>query len=377
MEIMIPKKELLDTLSAAALVAPKKPSRPILSHVRLTADDGLSIEATDLEVCLSTRADCDVHKSGSVCVHAQAVLDVVKKMPDAPIRLETDDASGSIALSSDKIRFVFPTMPSDDYPELTGVDELKWIEYPANLFADLVQSTLFAVATDSTRYYLGGVFVEIPASILPNPRLTMSSTDGHRLAHADDMAPISENSLSFTLGKDPLATVLKLLGKDPADDIEIGTHGNHVAFRRENWLLTSLVIEGDFPDYRQVIPQQHTGHLITDRAQLLEALNRVSVISQEKSWGVRIAVGLPDGLVVSASNVGKGDGRQLVELAEVSGTVEIGCNAHLLTDALKALDTDLVRIEFQDSLSPLVILPVLGEGSTRGKRLHVVMPMRI
>jgi DNA polymerase III subunit beta len=388
MEIQIAQKEFLKALYIAQGVVEKRPTRPILANLLLEAhpDKGLTLSATDLEISLSTTLEAEILQEGSTTVSARDLYDVVRKLPEQPLRLGTEEENTSVTIHCGRIFFRLHTLPAEEYPELPETEMQGQFNYRAEHFFSLIEHTLFAVATDESRYYLGGVFLELK----PGENLRTVATDGHRLALAEHTAPedfllpegvILPRKVLSELRK-ALSDLLKPSESREELQITIGFQNNHVVFRYGSTTLLSLLVEGNFPDYQQVLPASPSHHCRVRRTELLEALKRVSVISQEKSWGIRLAL-TPKTIVISSQNAGRGEGRQEVEVIEGGGEMEIGFNAHYLIDVLQILKTDEVLLDLTDTLSPCILRPYYDEGEAESKPpvpnrfVSVVMPMRI
>ena len=370
MEFTIAKRDFVRGLSRAQSIAERKSSMPILSNVLVAAEGASTIRlsATDLAVSVSGACVADVKSAGSIALSARTLFDIVRALPDEPVHL-TVSSTLSAELRCGRSRFRMVGMPGVDFPSLPDVGSVEFVAVPAALVLELVQKTSAAMSQDETRPHLAGALFEGDGKIL-----RIVTTDGHRLTKAErkiDGGGMLHFSMLLPLKG---VTELKRLAEDGDDAIGIGTDGTHAFFRREGTetsLMSVKLVEAAFPPYEQVIPNGHERVVIAPRPELMEALRRVSLVSQERSLGVKLALE-PGKLVVSTENPEIGDASEELDVDYAGTPVTLGFNAKYLLDALSAVDDNEVRIELNKELDPGVLRNVSGDAL-----LAVVMPMRI
>ena len=393
MEFVIPRSEFLKGLYIAQGVVEKRSTKAILSNVRLDAtnEDGLCLAATDLEISLSASYAAEVREEGSITVNARDLYDIVRGMPERSVHVKMTDGSG-LEVSCGKIIFRLVGMPAADFPEMPSTEGARSFVYPASTLASVVDLTVFAVATDEARYYLGGVYLEIPEG----QPLRAVATDGHRLSLVDADMP-EDSSLDLSKGvilPRKVLTELRKVIETKEGHVEVGIMEKHVVFRYGTVTLSSLLIEGDFPDYRQVLPKMATIEVAVRRQDLLSALKRVTILSADRTWPAKLSVE-GDMVVLASNNPSKGEARETIEVIQGEGEITIGVNAHYLMEVLQVVDATDVQLGFTDELNPCMLKPVRpasesdaegDEGAekdtgAREPRLQdysaVVMPMRI
>lgn len=406
MSFRIDRETLLGLIETAAATAEKKPSRPILSHVLMQYAEGpgvLLLRATDLVEsleCSATVSYGDGEKTSfDACVNVFDLLQIVKGLPkDCEVAVAVGEWEKETSVTTlngkekkttvlqgkdlvvsvgTKIKFKLPCLPADEFPELPAPEYSVEFNMPASLFTDLIDRCFFAVATDETRYYLGGVYL----TSLEGFSLRAVATDGHILGLAEGCQPegIAAPLEGYILPRNAITHVKKMLKGE--GEVEVSFGGGRVAFRAGDTLLSTMLVEGNFPDYQQVIPKESPIMVKADRMELIDALKRVSTISADKSWGVKCAFAGEE-LSISSQAVGKGEGKQTIEISAASAPVEIGFNAKYLISALSAFSTDSVWLGLTDTLSPCVITPDLDDSKEipADEVQHqqaVIMPMRI
>jgi DNA polymerase-3 subunit beta len=377
MELKIAVQELSRALSRSQGIVEKKSTMPILSHVLLEArkPGELVVSATDLDISVSgTYAkDVEVAKDGGLAVSARHLFDIVKALPEPTVTLKRQQ-NNYLEIRSGAAEFRIVGLPAEDFPALPRFDKVPFVQLDPALLLGLVERTAFAVSTDETRYNLNGVYFEPSAGAL-----RLVATDGHRLALAE--APVEGDfklKKGVILPKKGIYELRKLLGEavEGAEDAprgELGFAENSAVFRRPGVVLVMRLIEGTFPDYRQVIPKGGEKVAVAGRERLLQTLRRVSLLSSEKSNAVKLDLA-NDNLRVAAQNPDLGEAKEDLPVQYAGEPLKIGFNARYLLDVLAVLDSSDVRLELADDLSPGVLKP---EGEGQAAFTAVVMPMRI
>lgn len=379
MRLLIGQPSLQKIIGIAQGVVPRRTTKPILTNLLLEADleKGLTVSATDDELSFVGSTEAQVEAAGRIAVTAKDFYDVVRNLPEHPVELIEHADENMLEIKSGNIDFHLQTMPAEEFPALPQMEPESSHSYTARELAWLIDRTIFAVSQEETRYYLGGVYMECPEGDV----LRAVATDGHRLALAEGPAPIG-----FTM---PEGQILprKLLGElrkvleTKHGDVTIGFQDRRVMFQYGPQTLMSLLVEGSFPDYRQVIPKAPNITCRVGRVELLEALRRISLLSPDKTGGVRFT--LEDRkLTLSSQHTGRGKGKQEVEVREGGGNLEVGFNARYFIDALQVVDTADVLLELTNHLSPCLLRPYQDEESEENSappsaQINVVMPMRL
>lgn len=377
MQLLIGRNSLLKLVSIAQSVVPKKSTKPILTHLMLEANaKGLTISATDEELSFSGTTEAQIEIGGQTTVSAKDLYDVVRNFPAQPIELIYHADQGQLEIKSDRIEFRLHTLPSEEFPKWPELNPETSYQFPVDSLLEVVDRTIFAVSYEETRYYLGGVYFECEEG----GNLRAVATDGHRLALAESVPP--EN---FTLNPGQILP-RKLLNElrktlDPKQgEAYIGFQDKRVLFQHGNHTLVSMLVEGSFPDYRQVVPKSPNIQCRVGRTELLDALRRISLLSPDKTGGVRFQV-TPSLLRISSQHSGRGEASQEVEIREGGGEVEVGFNANYFVDALQVIETSDVLLEFTNHLSPCLLRPYyeVEEEDEKAKlpHLNVIMPMRL
>src|SRR5512141_1837911 len=377
MELKIATSELSKALGRSQGIVEKKSTMPILSHVLLEAKKGqLVVSATDLGLAVSSEHEkgCEVLKEGSVAVSARHLYEIVRALPEQQVTLKKAH-NNYLEVKSGPSEFRIVGLPAEDFPALPRFEKVPFADVEPAALLDMIERTFFAVSTDETRYNLNGVYFEPSAEAL-----RLVATDGHRLSLVErKMGATFGLKKGVILPKKGLNELKKLLseaaetsGDEQAGETKLGFVENSAIVRRPGVVLSMRLIEGLFPDYRQVIPKQGEKIVKLGRERLTETLRRVSLLSTDKAHAVKLELGKGT-LKVLSQNPDLGEAKEEVPVEYEGDALKIGFNARYLLDVLSVLKSKDVTLELADDLSPGVVRGAeeADAGFTSG-----VMPMR-
>jgi DNA polymerase-3 subunit beta len=362
--LVSPKEELASKLAAAGRAASAKSTIQILSHVLLRAEDGrCELAATDMELSLRVPLQASVEDPGAV-VLPRLAGDIVRSMADGPVTLEHRANEGVISLSGGGSSFTLNCLQAHDFPELPP-DEGAGLALPTETFTETVDRVARAASRDETRPVLTGVLVRMGPD-----GLTMVATDSYRLAvrQAALESPPAESREAIVPAR-ALTEAARLAGAVKAETVEVVLSESQALFRIGDYRLTSRLIEGQFPDHRQLVPDTFEHEVAFDRAELLGVLGRIGVLAQ-RNTPVRLAFG-PGEVVVSAISDQVGEGREALPVAFSGDPLEMGFNVEFLRAGVESVSGDEVRLGL---ISPL--RPGLLRGAADDYR-YLLMPIRL
>jgi len=376
MELKIGVQELSRALARSQGIVERKSTMPILAHVLLEATKAqqLHVSATDLDISVSSDHPCEVAKEGKLAVPAKQLYEIVKSLPENDVLLKRA-SNNYLELKSGAAEFRLVALSADDFPALPRFEKVHFVKVEPKWLLEMIDLTSFSVSSDETRYNLNGVYFEPSAGTLRTV-----ATDGHRLSLAE--RPLESDfhvKKGVILPRKGLGEMKKLLLEAASGDTKLAFVENSAILQRPDVKLVMRLIEGVFPDYRQVIPKAGEKSFKIGRDRFLETLRRVSLLSTDKAHAVKLE--LEGGLLrVLSQNPDLGEAREEVPVEYSGEPLKIGFNARYIMDALAALATlepaavKDVQMELADDLSPGVLKPA-GESTTRFT--GVVMPMRI
>ncbi|MBI5887955.1 MAG: DNA polymerase III subunit beta [Deltaproteobacteria bacterium] len=371
MKFVIEKSDFMRVLQRIQGIVEKRNTMPILSNVSIEAlsKGTVNITATDLEVFIKDAVAARVAKEGTVTVNARKLFEIVKEMPDETIDVEVNKDS-KVTIKAGKARFNVMGLPAKDFPVFPSMEELKLEKIEKGALREMIEKTAFAVSTDETRYNINGFLLEKDATCIK-----MVTTDGHRLALIEkkDVESISgkDGLLSVLLPRKGVMEFKKLIDENDEGQFFLGISQKNAVMKKGDTIINIRLLEGEFPDYKKVIPKDNNNSLTADKAALLSSLKRVTILSADKIKGVRFKFSA-NNLVLSASSPDIGDATEEMDIEYSGDPIEMAFNAKYMIDMLDAVNDEKVTIELKDSLSPGIIRPA---GST--EYTYVIMPMRL
>ena len=368
MNLTISKEQILIGLQAVQNVVGSRTTLPILSNVLLRAEgDRLEFTATDLDVTVACSVEATVKKPGSSTVPVKKLFGIVRELNGSELDLEVDDKNVCVIRSGPSF-YKINGLAADEFPPLTKFKEDKKVKLPQETLKSMMRKSSFAISTDESRYVLNGIFISFK-----DHKMTMVATDGRRLALVDEEAEISEKSQGEFIVPAKAVNELNRLLQDKGE-VEIKFTDNQAAFtlkddKGSSVLVVTKLIEGNYPNYRQVIPGEAKERIALVRDEFLHALRRAEIMTSEKSNSVKLAF-TKNKLEITANSPEVGEAKESLAINYKGKDLAIAFNPKYVIDPLNALDNDEVFIELIDELSPGVL-------KINGPFLYVVMPMRL
>lgn len=366
---VVNKKDLLEALTKVHGVVEKRNTLQILTNLYLqVSENQLTIKATDLEISMETALPVKMDEPGTVTVSAKSFFEIVKELPDKEIQISAKE-NHWIAITCGSSKFNIMGIAPEDYPALPTFSRNHFSKIKAPELKHMIENTIFAISTDETRYHLNGVYLDLAEA----NRLRMVATDGHRLAYVEKELFESQPaflSKGIIIPRKGVQELKKLL-ESGVTNLEVTMEGNHLIFRSELTYLYIRLIEGRFPDYKQVIPKNNPNVLDVDYTDFLLSLKRVSLLANEKSRGLKLAV-REGQLEISTNNPEIGEAKESIDANYKGQSLEVGFNAKYLMDSIVGIPNERISIALNDRMSPGVVRSV-GDDSY----LCVLMPMRL
>ncbi len=372
MQLAIDRAHLLKSLSHVQSVVERRGTIPILSNIKLEASsDQLELTGTDMDVAVLENVKAKVESPGSVTLPAHMFYDIIRKLPDgAEVKLKEKAQGAGVTISAGHTRYSLSTLPVDDFPAMAEGELAHSFVLSATECRALVEKTRFAMSTEETRYYLNGVYLH---SVDSNgtTALRAVATDGHRLARLEVGLPAGATGMpGVIIPRKTIGELSKLL-EEAMTEVKISLSETKIRFVCGNAVLVSKLIDGTFPDYDRVIPQNNDRLLEMDAKAFASAVDRVAVISSDKARGVKLTLE-PGKMTLSASSAEQGTAQEVLDVNYSSEKIEIGFNARYLLDVLGQIEGDMVQFLFSESAAPALIRDPADVGA-----LYVVMPMRV
>jgi DNA polymerase III subunit beta len=388
MKFICTQNDLNTNLSLVSRAVPSRPTHPVLANVLLVADEEnqrVRLTAFDLSLGIRTSFAAQVYTGGTFTLPAKLLNDIVSRLPDGDITID-DNAGDAIAtLTSSSGRYQVRGMGPEEFPELPTIEGGEIINLPPEAFLEGLKGTLFATSPDETKQVLTGVHLK-----LQQDTLEFAATDGHRLAVVETSSHSEEEENSETKAqknKDFEVTVparslrevermvaIRPSGENqPTPSLTLHFDQGQVVFEWADQRLTTRTLEGQYPNYRQLIPRTFERQITLDRKGLLSAVDRISVFADQKNNVIKSSIDSVNQevtLSVDAKDVGSG---QESLPAQVSGdNIDIAFNVKYLTEGLKALGSSEISLQLNQATAPVILTPL---GAM--KMIYLVMPVQL
>jgi DNA polymerase III subunit beta len=368
MNFAIHRNPLLEALQKVQSVVEKRNTVQILGNILCTIKgQELSLCATDLEVGMKVTLPVDTKQEGKITLAAKNFLDIVKELPDKQLFITKKD-NNWVEIVCGKSRFNIVSLAADEYPSLPSFEEKTYFEARTEALMDMIDRTGFAVSTDATRYHLNGVYFEL----LEKNVMRMTATDGHRLSFVDQevFMKMPELKRGVIIPKKGLTELRKLLDEG-GGSVGLAFERGYIFARLNGSYLFIRLIDGEYPDYRLVIPKSTDKTVRLQHEAFNSALKRVSLLAHEKSRGVKLSI--QEGmLTILSSNPDMGEAREEIDVEYSGEPIDIGFNAKYLLEVLSVLKSEKLEFLLKDRLSPGIL-----RGASEQNHTYVIMPMRI
>ena len=375
MEIKANSSDLLKALNHIHGIVEVRHTLPILSNIVLSAENNeLSLSSTNLDIFCSDKIDAEIVNSGEISVPAITFFEIVKRLPSgSDVILSMADEDTELVLKCGRSKFNLSTLKTEDFPILSDKDLSTNFVISADELSRMIDKTKFAISNEETRYYLNGIFFH-KAESNSIKFLRAVATDGHRLAQYDIPLPQgAEEITGIIIPKKTVFELRKVL--DDADgDVSVSLNENKIKFSFNNLKIISKVIDGTFPDYTKVIPQNNDKKFKTNNSELKNAIDRVSAVAineETKSKAIKLTIE-NNKLNLSVESQSKGSAKEEIDISYSNEKVDIGFNSRYLLDICNEVDGDEIDVNLLDSISPAIILDKTDENL-----FFVLMPMRI
>jgi DNA polymerase-3 subunit beta len=364
MKFTCERSTLLKEIAIANEIIASKNAISILSNMFFEAKDGsLTIKATDMKVNFETSVPVDVLESGSVTVYGDKFYGILNSIPDGEILFEQIGSRINIKPSAKKASFHLNSRASDTFPQFTAGGK-DFFEMPIKDFKEMIRQTIFAISDDETRYFMNGVFFE-----KSDDKFVMVATDGRRLAYIEKPSAANLNNFSgVIIHPKILNVIMRRAGDEGMAAISVTDKTIFVQFG--SYKLSSVLIEGQFPNYRRVIPENQENKFTVNRQEMLDALKRVSLLVEQKSH--RIYLELSTGAVsIFCEENDIGNAREDISCKYNGEALTIALNYRYIEEPFKIMSEDEIDILFNDPNKTITIKSVPEKDF-----IHIVMPMQ-
>lgn len=377
MKLTCTQSELNTHLSLVSRVVPSRPSHPVLANVLMNANSTtqqVSLTGFDLSLGVQTSFNAQVDQEGTLTLPAKLLSDIVSRLPEGEITLDCPEGEPMVTLTCASGRYQVHGMGAEEFPELPSIEETEVTYLPVDALTEGLRGSLFSTSSDESKQVLTGVHLTVDGN-----GLEFAATDGHRLAvvqttDAEATTPTENRTFDVTVPAKALRELERMIQLNAAGEaIAVRFDQGQLVCEWTNQRLTSRLLEGQYPNYRQLIPRQFSRQMSLDRRLFTNALERISVLADQKNSIVKLSLdSVKQELVLSVEAQDVGSGREAIP-AQISGEdLDIAFNVRYVLEGLKALNTNDVQMQFNTSTSPAILTPLGGL-----KMTYLVMPVQI
>lgn len=367
MKFTCQKEQLVYASQVVQKAVSSKPQMPILSGIYLNAfDNTLELQATDYELGISCKIEGDITEPGSIVLSGRYFQEVVRRLPGDIVEIVTNAEDNTVRITSNSAQFNLLSLPATEFPVLKPLDGTITFNIRDNVFRDLIKKTVFACSTDEARPVFTGGLLEVQ-----NSDVLMVATNTHRLSVKREILDEFNGSIKIIIPAKILNELAKIMVSEVPSNVLVNCNHNQISFAFDNVYITSRLIEGQFPDYKRVIPPEFVTNITLNTDEFLAAVERISLISRAGDYNI-IKLSFKKGAVlISSNNPDIGKAEESVNIALQGNDLDIAFNAKYVTDILKNIDSEQFYFALNTPLSPASIKPINDENYT-----YIITPVR-
>lgn len=365
MKFTFDKDAMLKEVSIAQEIISTKNALSILSNIYIQVEDGCAtIKATDTKINFMTKLPVDIEEPGITTIFCDKFMGILNSLPSGDIVFEQKDTKVSIKPVAKKASFQLKSMASDAFPEFAETNNINYFELPVSELKEMMTQTIFSVSTDETRYFMTGVLFE-----KENSNLNLISTDGKRLSYISKN--LCDGVEDFNKVIVPTKILHVLLRRIPSEgNISVGIANKMIFFKFGFYEFSSLIIEGEFPKYKKVIPESQKHYFEVEKSDLIESLKRVSLLVEQKSKKILLTVN-PGVLTLSSPESDFGTAKEEIPCQYDDEEFVFALNFTYLDEPLKVMKDSRVRIEFSEEMRAITL-----RAANESDYFHIIMPMQ-
>ena len=364
MKIISTRNSLLEAINTVQKAVPSKTTLPILEGILFEARNGkLKLIATDLEIGIETTINVDVIVPGKIVISAKTIGDIFRKLPDSDVEIEITD-NNTIYIKCENSKLKIMGVSSEEFPSLTEVDKNSPISFTQATLKDMIRQTLFATSTDEIRPVLTGVLFEVVGE-----KVSFIALDGFRMA-VKWCSCINDMNIKAVVPGKTLSEISKIIN-DNQEKIDIFFSKNHIMFETGDTVIVSRLLDGEFINYKQLLPSDYKIRVKVPTSKLMESCERAALFAKDSKNNM-IKFEINDELMAIKSNSDTGDVHEEIKISKTGEDIEIAFNAKYFIDALKVIQSDEIYIDFNTNVSPSIMRPVKETDF-----LYLILPVRL
>jgi DNA polymerase-3 subunit beta len=364
MKFKCEKSVLQEAISIAQKAVTGKSTLAVLEGIFISAaNNTITLVGSDTDLCIETKCNCEVIEDGKIVVDSKLFGEIIRKLPNSEIEITTSE-NNSIEIICEKSAFTLIYMNAEDYPTLPSVNEDQVFSVSQAILKNMIRGTIFAVAQDETRPLLTGVLFQVK-----DKKLNLVALDGYRLALKSEGVD-TESLINAVIPGKTLSEVSKIL-EETETEVDITFASNHILFNLGKTKIISRLLEGDFIKYESLIPQEYNLKITAKRSELLNCIERASLMAKEGNTNL-IKLNIKDDNIVITSNSQLGKVREELYVFLQGDSLQIAFNSKYLIDVLKIMEEDEIIMEFTSGVSPCIL-----KNKELNNCTYLVVPVRL
>ena len=369
MKIICEKENIIKALNSVTKAVASKPNKPILEGILIqTNSTEVKLTTYDLEMGIEYIINCNVEEEGAIVINATMFSEIIRKLPNTDITIYVNE-NNLLVIECEGSLYKLATMDPSEFPELPQINIENSIEIEQNTLKEMIRRTIFAVSTEENRPIFTGCLFEIS-----NNKLNVVAVDGFRLAWKSKYLQTKVNDFKAVIPGRTLNEINKIL-IDSFETIKIGVAKNQALFELENCKIVTRLLDGEFLNYTNVIPQTWETRIRVNRANFLNCFERISLISsssieKEKKYPVKVSIDIGK-IIISCTNQ-TGDAKEEMYVSTEGKNLEVGFNPKYFLDSCRCIDDEEIFVDFGTSISPCIIRPI-----EEGDYVYMILPIRI
>lgn len=338
---------------------------PILKGIYLKAEgEMLTLISSDLEISIEKKIDADITNEGETVIPARIFGDIIRKLPNSDIEIELKE-DGILKIKCNSSKFEIVCFPVDEFPSIGEVKTEKSISINREIFRDMIKMTSFAASIDESKGIITGLLMEMEEN-----NINMISLDGFRMAMVRKKVE-NKDAHKIIISAKIVNEIYKIISETEEENIEIGMDLKKAIISLENTKIITRLMEGEFINYKGIIPTENKISVIINRADFLESIERASLFSREGKNNL-IKISIFDSNMNISSRSEEGNVDENIVVSQTGENIEIGFNSKYMMDVLKVIDEEEIKLEFNKSITPCLVRPIEGE-----EFLYLVLPVRL
>lgn len=370
MKFSIQQDAFQQAIAAVQRATATRVIQPILGHLLIESigTDQLRLSATDLDFAIETMVPATIEEPGKTTIGAKILLSIVSKLPKDTVQVDVNSATQLARIQCGSSQFNVRTLPAEEFPVIQQIDQEQSVEVSLSAFIRAVQHTAFAAASYEANNVLGGVYFKLSSG-----QLEMAATDGSRLARSIETLEGSTIAEAVTaiIPARILQELMKLMGPSSAETLRIGIKDGQIAFRTPTFYMLSRLLDGQYPQYEQLIPKEYKMVAYANRQALINSLERATVMANDRTNIVKMTFD-KNTLSLMSQTPDVGDSKDNMAIQYEGDELNVAFNYKFVLDALKVIESDDVRLELNGGLSP-----TLFKSRDENGYLCLVMPVQV